>query len=64
MTDGKSLYFCSEKWRCEPDTVANLNSVLKHFQGVHYFHNYTSGEWTDAQELEIDLVLLLSIDEA
>ena len=33
----------SENWRCEPDTVANVNSVLKQFIGSRYFHNYTSG---------------------
>jgi len=34
----------SESWRCEADTVANVNKVLKMFLGSHYYHNYTSGK--------------------
>jgi len=34
----------SENWRCEPDTVKNVNSVLQKYIGSHYFHNYTSGK--------------------
>ena len=40
---------CSEDWRCEPDTIANVNSVLKEFIGSRYFHNYTSGTVTLAK---------------
>ena len=34
----------TEAWRCGPDTIDNINSIFKHFHGVHYFHNYTSGK--------------------
>ena len=34
----------TEQWRCKPDTIDTINNVFKHFQGVHYFHNYTSGK--------------------
>jgi tRNA pseudouridine38-40 synthase len=34
----------SEAWRCGPDTVAEMNKVLKHYVGSHYFHNYTSSK--------------------
>ena len=34
----------TEAWRCGPDTIANVNEVFKHYLGVHYFHNYTSGK--------------------
>merc|ERR1712059_77212 len=31
-------------WRCGPDTINQVNTVLAAFKGVHYFHNYTSGK--------------------
>eukprot|EP00090_Calanus_glacialis_P017815 TRINITY_DN27658_c0_g1_i1.p1 TRINITY_DN27658_c0_g1~~TRINITY_DN27658_c0_g1_i1.p1 ORF type:complete len:361 (-),score=106.32 TRINITY_DN27658_c0_g1_i1:103-1185(-) len=34
----------AETWRCGPDTIGQVNSVLQHFVGSHYFHNYTSGK--------------------
>jgi len=34
----------TEKWRCGPDTISNVNNVFKNYLGVHYFHNYTSGK--------------------
>merc|ERR1719238_768470 len=34
----------TEQWRCKEDTIDTINSVFKHFHGVHYFHNYTSGK--------------------
>jgi len=34
----------TEDWRCSPDTIKNANEVFKHFKGVHYYHNYTSGK--------------------
>jgi len=34
----------TEGWRCGENTIAEANSVFKHFLGVHYFHNYTSGK--------------------
>jgi len=34
----------NEGWRCGPDTITDVNNVFKHFLGVHYFHNYTSGK--------------------
>lgn len=34
----------TEQWRCGPDTIKNINDVFKHYHGVHYFHNFTSGK--------------------
>lgn len=34
----------SESWRCEKDTIKNVNEVLKMYCGSHYYHNYTSGK--------------------
>jgi len=34
----------TEAWRCGENTISEVNSVFKHFLGVHYFHNYTSGK--------------------
>jgi len=34
----------TEDWRCGEDTIAGVNSVFKHYLGVHYYHNYTSGK--------------------
>ena len=34
----------TEQWRCGPDTIDNINSVFKHYLGVHYYHNFTSGK--------------------
>eukprot|EP00088_Acartia_fossae_P047077 TRINITY_DN5099_c0_g1_i12.p1 TRINITY_DN5099_c0_g1~~TRINITY_DN5099_c0_g1_i12.p1 ORF type:complete len:439 (-),score=68.13 TRINITY_DN5099_c0_g1_i12:53-1369(-) len=34
----------SESWRSTPETIDNVNKVLKTFNGSHYFHNYTSGK--------------------
>jgi len=34
----------SETWRCGLDTIDEVNKVLQHFVGSHYFHNYTSGK--------------------
>ena len=34
----------TEDWRCGENTIAEVNSVFKHFLGVHYYHNYTSGK--------------------
>lgn len=34
----------TEQWRSTPETIAQLNDVLKGFIGAHYFHNFTSGK--------------------
>jgi len=34
----------TDQWRCGSDTIDNINAVFKHFLGVHYFHNFTSGK--------------------
>jgi len=34
----------SEDWRCGENTIAEVNNVFKHYLGVHYYHNYTSGK--------------------
>jgi len=34
----------SESWRCDKDTIKNVNEVLAQYCGSKYFHNYTSGK--------------------
>jgi len=34
----------TEDWRCSENTIADVNKVFKHYLGVHYYHNYTSGK--------------------